>query len=275
MLARDDTRAHDIVEDAIGFEEQMFLGAQFDFLAHYGVYEGHIGEVTVIEFGNSLYDLAQSRLGDEHRLEYTVCGVRIGVLFDTSSGEGSVTDIHSVESILEQQLIVDIESHMNGFLFDESNYESEEIVDTVAADVVFELVRYLTAQRIDTKADRVDEIAMVSNVVAVVGDTSHIDGVSFAFKEAFEALFVVFGEVPISSPVVACATGHDAEVYLSALFGGDIGRHDAVECLAECTVSAKHEYLVIATLYEVTRQFGSMAGVLGDTVGEGLVSVSE
>ena len=54
MLARDDTRAHDIVEDAIGFEEQMFLGAQFDFLAHYSVYEGHIGEVTVIEFGNSL-----------------------------------------------------------------------------------------------------------------------------------------------------------------------------------------------------------------------------
>ena len=164
---------------------------------------------------------------------------------------------------------------MLGFMAKDSGYETEEVVDVVGADIVFEALGILAAEGIYAEADRVDEIAMLLLAVAPVGKAADVDRMRSALEEAAQGVFVLLGERPISSPVVARATRHESELDLGALFGRDIGGHDAIDYLGERTVAAKDEQFVVATFAELASQFGSMAGVLGDAVGEGHMSLPE
>ena len=91
-------------------------------------------------------------------------------------------------------------------VLEERTDQTEEIVDMMAAEIVLEILGFLAAERVYAKADRIDEIAMVLDVVAPIGDAADVDRMSFALEEAPQALTVVLGQVPIASPIVAVSS---------------------------------------------------------------------
>ena len=122
----------------------------------------------------------------------------------------------------------------------------------MAADIVFESSRQLTTERINAKADRVNKIAMVFNAVAPIGKTTYIQRLALAIEEAIQRLFVVFVQPPEASPIVSRAARHQAETYLSTLFIGDVGTHNAIDSLGECTITTQDKYFVVAFLHQLT-----------------------
>ena len=202
-------------------------------------------------------------------MEDTIRGVRFGILPNASSGEGSVTDIHRKEQVIDRLFAVHGKHHMLRFMLDDSPDEAEEVVDVVRAYVVFERLGLAAAERIDAEADRVDEIAVVLDIIAPIGDAAYVDRMSFALKETAEGLLVILGQIPIPAPIVACSARHESHLNLGLLLGRKGRTHDPVDGFGECSVAAEDEYLVISFLHEFARQFDGMSGELGDTIGEG------
>ena len=58
----------------------------------------------------------------------------------------------------------------------DSGDESKDIVHMVRTDIVLEFLRFLAAERIDTKTDGVDEIAVMLDAVPPIGDATDILG---------------------------------------------------------------------------------------------------
>ena len=59
-------------------------------------------------------------------------------------------------------------------MLDDSADETEHIVHMVRTDVVFQRLSFLAAQRVNTKTDRIDEIAMMLDVIAPIGDATDV-----------------------------------------------------------------------------------------------------
>ncbi len=262
-------------EDAIGLDHEVLTVADFHFLAYDGIDKGQFGEATIEEVGQRLEDLTESRSLDKHTMEDAILGIGLRVLLDTSTGVRAVGDIHGEEQVVDHLLAIYAQDDMFGLMAQDGGDEAEEVVDVVGADIVLETLGILAAEGIDAEANRVDEVAMLFLAVAPVGEAADVDGMRCALEEAAQGVFVLLGERPITPPIVTRATRHESELYLGALFGRDVGGHDAIHHLGERTVAAEHEQFVVAAFAEFASQFSSMTGVLGDAVGEGQVALTE
>ena len=265
----------EMAEDAVGLNHEVFTVAYFDLTAHDRIDKRQFGESSIEETGQGLEDLTEGRPLDEHTMEDAVLGIGLRVLLDTTTGVRAVGDIHGEEQVVDHFPAIYAQDDMFGLMAKDGSYEAEEVVDVVGADIVFETLGILAAEGIYAKANRVDEVAVLLLAVAHVGEAADVDRMRLALEEAAERLLELASETPIASKVVARATRHESELYLGALFGRDIGRHDAIDYLGERTIAAEDEEFVVAAFAEFTSQFGSMTGVLGDAVGEGQVAPAE
>ena len=109
--------------------------------------------------------------------------------------------------------------------------------------------------------------------VPLQGQAPHIHRLLFAgVEEQVERVLVVACEVPEASPVVTRTSRHEAEHDLLPLLLRDTRMHDTVNHFRERTVATEHEQLVVTFLHELTRQLGSMRGILGHFICEGLMA---
>ena len=258
----------DVLENTVCLEEDMLAVDHLYLAPHDGIDERQFGELAVVQFGHRLKDLLEGRFLDEHRMEDAIRRVGFGILPNTAAGEGSVTDVHGEKGIVHRLFAIYVEDHMLGLMLDDSSDESEEVVDRMRTDIVLELFRFLAAERVHAEADRVDEIPVVLDVIAPIGDAAYVDGMSFALEETAQGLFMVLGERPVASPVITRSAGHKTDLDLGSLLGREVGPHDTVDGFGERTVSAEDEDLVVPFLHQLTRQLDRMSGKLGHTVGE-------
>ncbi len=184
----------DVLEDTVRFEEDMFAVDHLYLASHDGIDERQFGEPTIVQFGKRLEDLFEGGFLDEHRMEDAIGGVRIGILPNTAAGEGSVTDVHGEKSIVHRLFAVHVENHMLRLMLNDGADESEEVVDRMGTDIVLESFCFLAAEGVHAEADRVDEIAVMLDVIAPVGDAAYVDGMSFALEETAEGFLVILGE---------------------------------------------------------------------------------
>ena len=212
------TGRDDIFEDTIGFEHQVLAIGDLYLLADDRIDEGQFGQFTVEQVRQRLTYLFEGRFAHEHRMEDAVGWVGIGILSDTATREGSVTDIHREESVVHRLFAIDGKDHMLRFVLRDSPDEADDIVHMVRTDIVLEVLRFLAAERIHTETDRVDEVTVVLDVITPIGDATDIYRMTRSFEEAFEALFVVLGQSPVSTPVITRTTRHESHLYLRPLF---------------------------------------------------------
>lgn len=130
--------AHDILQDAIGFEEDMLAVTDLDLFAHDGIDEGQVGETTVEEVRQRFDDLHERGFADEHRMEDAVRRIGFGVLPDTATRVRSVTDIHGEEQIIDGLLSINSQDHMLRFMLHDGRDESEDIVHMMRTDIMLE-----------------------------------------------------------------------------------------------------------------------------------------
>ena len=265
----------EMAEDAVGLDHEVLTVAYFDLTAHDRIDKRQFGESSIEETGQGPEDLTEGRPLDEHTMEDAVLGIGLRVLLDTTTGVRAVGDIHGEEEVVDHFLAIYAQDDMFGLMAHDGGDEAEEVVDVVGADIVFETLGILAAEGIYAEADRVDEVAVLLLAVTPVGKAADVDRMRSALEEAAQGVFVLLGERPIAPPIVTRATRHESELYPGALFGRDIGRHDAIDYLGERTVAAEDEEFVVAAFAQLARQFGSMTGVLGDAVGEGQVAPAE
>ena len=268
-------RTDDVFKNAVGFEENMLAVRDLDLAAHDRIDERQFGQPAVVQLGQGFEDLTESRFADEHRVENAVCRVSVRILTDTASGERSVTDVHGEEPVVHRLFAVHRQHHVLCFVLDDRPDETEEIVHVVRTDVVFECLGFFAAEGIDTETDGVDEIAVVLDVIAPIGDASYVNGMSFSLEEAAKRFFVVLGQPPVSAPVVPRAPRHQSHLDLRFLRGTKRGTHDTVDRFGESAVTAENKYLVIPFFYQLTRQFDGVSGVLGDAVRKGLMTLAQ
>ena len=198
MDAGDAAGTHEILENTVRFDEDMLAVIDLDLFAHDRIDKRQFGQFAVIEFRQGFEHLFERRFANEHTMENAICGIGFGVLFDSSAGERSVADVHCEKQVVDRFLAVHRQDHVLALMLYDSGDETEEVVDVVGTDIVFERVGYLAAEGIDAEADGVDEIAVVGNAVSPVRDAADVDRMSFAFKETTQTLFVFL----IQSPVV-------------------------------------------------------------------------
>lgn len=265
----DRTWSHDIHEYAVCLKAEVLAALNLDVLARKRMHEGEVGKSTIKKTWDSVQDIGECRRFHKNRLEASVRRVCRWVLLDTTAGVRAIADIHSEEAIVDDSLAIRDERHLHRFMGKERHQESEEIIDVMAADIGFERRGVAAAMGIDTKADGVDEVAMVLLAVAVVGDTPQINRVRLAIEESIQRAAVVARKMPIASPVVARTTRHQSYAHLGTLLGRDVRTHDAIDRLAERTIAPQDEYLIVAILDQFTRQFDSMVSILSHTVCEG------
>ena len=141
----------------------------------------------------------------------------------------------------------------------------------MATDIGFEFIGIRAAERVDAKADRIDEPTVVFLSISPISHTAHIHGLRRAGEEAFEGFLIVAGEVPEASPVVARTARHESERNPATLFIGYFSPHDAVDDFAKCAVTTKHKKPVISQFHQFARLLNSMIGITGDAIGEGFV----
>ena len=187
-------RAGDVLKDTIGFEKDMFAVVDTYLFAADRIDERQFFETSVIEFRQGLEDLSEGRFGDEHRMKNAVCRIGFRVLAYTAAGERSVTYIHRIEHIVHRLFAIDREDHMLRFMPDECADESEEVIDRMGTDVVLEYIGFACTEGIDAETDGVDEIAMMLDVIAPIGDAAYVYRMPDALEETSEGLFMVLGE---------------------------------------------------------------------------------
>ena len=137
--------------------------------------------------------MSEGRFADKHRVEDPVRRVGIGVLLDTSAGERTVTYIHRKEQIIDSLLPVHRQHHMLRLMLNDRTDESEEIVDMVRTQIVFERLGFLAAQRINPKTDGVDEVAVMLDVITPLRDAAYVNRMTGAFEKPTQRLFVLLG----------------------------------------------------------------------------------
>ena len=118
----------------------------------------------------------------------------------------------------------------------------------VATYIILQLLGITATHRFDTKAQGVDEVAVVWDIVAPIGHAAHIDRLAVSLEEDVKRAFEVLIESPVTSKVIARAARHETKLDFSALFGGEFGAHDTVDDFAECTVATQYKNLGAAFL---------------------------
>lgn len=275
MHARHLARTDDVLQNTIRLEEDM-LAIGYLYLASYDrIDEGQFGKSAVVQFRHRFEDLPEGRFADEHRVEHAVGRVCFGVLADTAARERSVADIHREESVIDRFLAVDGQDHVLRLMLNDSTDESEEVVDVMRADIVLERLGFLAAQRIHSEPDGVDEIAVVLDVITPIGEAADVDRMSFSLKEAAKRFFVILGQVPIPSPIISRAAGHESHLYFRLLFRRKNGSHNAVNGFGERAVSSEDENFVISFFYQFSRQLDCMPRIFGNTVGKRLMPFTQ
>ena len=253
MEAGDFARTNDILQDTVGLKHDMLAIGDLYLAPYDRIDEGQFGEATVEEVRQRLEDLREGGFLDEHRVEDAVRGIGLGVLADTAARERSVTDIHREELIIDRFFAIHRQHHMLRLMLDDRADEAEDIVDVVRTDIVLERLGFLAAQRVYAETDGVDEIAVVLDVIAPIGEATDVDRMSFALEEATKRLFMVLGEVPEPSPVITRASRHEPHLYLRFLLRSERRTHDAVDGFGERAVATEDEYLVISFLDQFAR----------------------
>jgi len=267
--------ADDVLQDAIGLEEYMLAVVDLYLVSRNGIDEGQLGQSSVEEARQGLHYLSEGRPADEHRMEHAVCRVGLGVLSYASAGERPVAYVHREEAVVHSLPSVHRQHHMLRLMLRDGGDESEEVVHVVRTYIVLERLGLLAAERIDAEADGVDEIAMMLDAVAPVGEAAYVDRMWRALEETSERVLMLLGESPVASPVVACTAWHESHLYLGPLVGGDRRSHDAVDGLAECAVTAEYQQFVVAAFHQFACQLYGMSGIFGHAVGERLMTPSE
>lgn len=271
MEAGDAAGTDDVFKDSVRLEHDMFAVRDFDLFADEGIDERQFGQFAVKEVRQGFAHLSEGRFADKHTVEHAVLRVCVGVLFDSSAGEWSVTYIHREKEVIHRLFAVHRENHMLGLMLNDRADESEDIVDVVTADIVFEGFGFLATKRVHAETYGIDKIAVMFDIIAPIGDAAYINRMSFALEEAFEALFVFFVQIPEPSPVVTCSPRHESHLYFRALLRLKVCAHDTVDGFGQRTVTAENEYLVVSFFDQFTRQFDGMTCKLGDTVSERLM----
>ena len=227
-----------MLQYTVRLNHQVFAITHFDLFADNRIDKGQVGQFPVEEVRQCFEDLSEGGFLDEHPVEDSVARIGVRILFDASARIGTVGDIHREKQIIHQLFAVHFQHHVFGFMLHYGGYQSEQIIHMMAADIVFQCLGFLAGQRIYAEAYRVDEIVFLLHPVAAVADASHIYRHSLPFKKTAETLFVILGQSPVPSPVVACAAGHKPELDPGALGGIRLGGHYTVHRLAQCAVAA-------------------------------------
>ena len=262
-------RRDEVLQDTVRLDHDMFLIPYLDLFAYQRIDEGQFGQFAVEEVRQRFAHLLEGRFFDKHTMEDTVRRIGFGVLLDTAAGERSVTDIHGEEQVVDGLFAVHSQNHMLRLMLHDGTDETEDVVDMMTADIVLKGLRFLAAERIDTKTDGVDEIAVMLNAVPPISDTAYIDGMSFAFEETAEGLFKPLIQIPIAPPVVTCTAGHEAYLYLRALLRREISPHDTVDRFGERTITAENKDLVVPFLDQLTRQLNGVSCKFGNAIRKG------
>ena len=275
MDAGDAAGSHEVLQNTVRLDENMLAVIDLYLFAHDRIDEGEFGQFAVIEFRQGFEHLFEGRFANEHTMENAICGIGFGVLFDSSAGERSVADVHGEEQVVDCFLAVHRQDHVLALMLHDRGDETEEVVDVVRTDIVFERVGFLAAEGINAEADRVDEIAVVGNAVSPVGDAADVDRMSFALEETPQALFMVLGEEPEPTPVVSRSARHESHLDFRPLLGVEGGSHDAVDHLGEGAIAAEDEDLVIPFLHQLAGKFRSMTRILRHPICERQVALAQ
>lgn len=275
MEATDLTGAHDVLENAVCLEEQVFACLEAYGIARKGVDKFEVGKMSVEKFRYGGKHLAGGRLLDKDCMEHPVLRVGLRVLPYASAGVGTVAYIHRKEQVANKHLTIDNELDTGGLMHTDGGKQGKEIIDMVAADVVLERGRPRTTECIHPKAHGIEKITMVCDAVAPIGNTSDINGTTLTVEEMVERTLVVLGQPPIAGVVVARAARHDTDSDTLTLLGRDIGTHNAIDRFGECTIPTQDENLVVAPLGEFTPEFDSMPRILCHPIGKRLMPLPE
>ena len=275
MEASDLARADDVLQNTIRLEEDMLAIGDLYLAAYDRIDEGQFGQAAVVQFRQGFEDLAEGRFADKHRVEHTVCRISFWVLPDTSAGERSVADIHREKSVIDGFFAVHGQDHVLRLMLNDSTDESEEVVDVMRADIVLERLGFLAAQRIDSETDGVDEIAMVLDVIAPIGDATDVDRMARALEETTKRFFVILGQPPIATPVITCTTRHQSHLYLRFLGGRQRRTHDAIDGFGQRAITAEDQYLVVSFLHQLTRQLNRMTRIFGHAIRKGQMALTQ
>ena len=116
---------------------------------------------------------------------------------------------------------------------------------------------------------------MMCDTVAPIGDTSDVYRMTFAFKKPPQTLFVIFRQVPISSPIVSRTAGHQTYLDSGALLCAYLRTHDAVHSLAQRAVAAQDQYLVVAFFRQLAGQLYCVVCIFRHTIRKRLMPFSE
>ena len=268
-------RCDEILQYTVSLDHQVLVVNHFHLFAEDGIDERQVRQFAVEQVRQRFDHLAERRFLDKHSMEQSVGRVCLRVLFDTSSGERSITDVHGEQQIVDPFFSIHHQHHVLRFVVDDSIDEREGIIDTVTTHIVLERLGFLTAQRIDSKTDGVDEIAVMLNAISPIGQTADIDRMPFALKESAQTLFVVLGQVPIPRKIVSCSARHQSHLYLSPLLSSQIRPHDAVDGFGQGAVSAKDQDLIVSLLHQFASQLGCVPGELGYPVRKRLMTLTQ
>ena len=152
----------------------MFTSVHLYLLTHKRVDEIQIGQSSVKESRNSFEYLSEGGSLHEDRMEYAIARVSIRVLLDTSAGERSVAYVHREEHIVHYRLPVHNQLYLLRLVHTNGGKQGKKVIDMVAAYVVLERGCPLAGDRVNAKADRVDEIAAMYDAVAPIGDAPYV-----------------------------------------------------------------------------------------------------
>ena len=202
MNTCDLARANEIFEDTVRLDKDMFAVTDLYLFAAYRINERQFGQLAVEKVRQRFENLTEGRFANEHRVEHAVLRVGIGVLTNTAAGERTVTDIHRKQQVVHRLFAIYRQDHVLRLMLDDGGDETEHIVHMVTADIIFERLGFLAAHRVHTKTDGVDEVPMMLDVIAPVGDATDIYRMSFAFEEPPQTLLMVLGQVPVPTPIV-------------------------------------------------------------------------
>ncbi len=268
-------RRDEVLQDTVRLDHDMLLITDLDLSADKRIDKRQFGQFAVKEVRQRFAYLLESRFLDKHTVEHAVGRIGVRVLLDTAAGERSVTDIHGEQQVVHRLFAVHGKDHMLRLMLHDGADETEDIVHMMRTDIVFERLRFLAAEGIDAETDGVDEIAVMLDAVAPIGDATDIDRMTFALEETLEALFMILGQTPEPSPVVTRTARHETDPDLRPLLRRQVGTHDAVDGFGEGAVAAENKDLVVSFLHQFTRQLDGMAGELGNTISERLMPFAQ
>ena len=135
----------DVFKDTVSLKHDVLAVTDFDFPSDDGIDEGQFRQFAVEEVRHGFEHLSESGFLDEHGIEDSVLRIRFGILSYSSSGERPVADIHSEKQVIHRLFPVHGKYHMLGFMLHDGSDESEDVVDMVRADIVFEMFGFFAA----------------------------------------------------------------------------------------------------------------------------------